>query len=232
VFDPQGPSLYELAKQALSSTERGYDLLAPKFDRTPFRTPAAFVEATLAVGGPATSGLDLCCGTGVGLEAMHAHGVERVVGVDFSRGMLDVAAERVPSATLLQHDVLSLCLDERFELITCFGAFGHILPSEEAALVATVRHHLAPGGRFVFVTAEPPPWWHPTAVAARGFNAVMRVRNALRHPPFVMYYLTFTLPDCLGRLRDGGLEPVVHQAPGDELPAAVVVVTATRRSAG
>jgi hypothetical protein len=39
MFYPQGPTLRELAVQALSSTERGYDLLAPKFDYTPFRTP-------------------------------------------------------------------------------------------------------------------------------------------------------------------------------------------------
>lgn len=39
MFHPKGPSFVELAKQCLSSTERGYDLLAPKFDYTPFRTP-------------------------------------------------------------------------------------------------------------------------------------------------------------------------------------------------
>ena len=39
MFHPQGPTFWELARQALSSTQRGYDLLAPKFDFTPFRTP-------------------------------------------------------------------------------------------------------------------------------------------------------------------------------------------------
>ena len=39
MFHPQGPTLFELARQALSSTDRGYDLLASKFDYTPFRTP-------------------------------------------------------------------------------------------------------------------------------------------------------------------------------------------------
>jgi hypothetical protein len=34
MFSPEGPSLRELAIQALSSVEGGYDLLAPKFDRT------------------------------------------------------------------------------------------------------------------------------------------------------------------------------------------------------
>src|SRR2546430_8673021 len=49
VFHPKGPTLRELAVQALSSTERGYDLLAPKFDCTPFRTP----DAILRRGAPA-----------------------------------------------------------------------------------------------------------------------------------------------------------------------------------
>ena len=38
VFSPGGPSVRELAMQALSSVEGGYDRLAPKFDHTPFRT--------------------------------------------------------------------------------------------------------------------------------------------------------------------------------------------------
>ena len=46
VFSPQGPSVRELVMQALSSVEGGYDLLAPKFDRTPFRTSDGVLDAT------------------------------------------------------------------------------------------------------------------------------------------------------------------------------------------
>jgi hypothetical protein len=45
MFHPQGPTFFELARQALSSTERGYDLLAEKFDYTPFRTDDIFLRA-------------------------------------------------------------------------------------------------------------------------------------------------------------------------------------------
>jgi hypothetical protein len=45
MFTAQGPTFRELAVQALSSVERGYDLLAPKFDHTPFRTPDAVLDA-------------------------------------------------------------------------------------------------------------------------------------------------------------------------------------------
>ena len=63
MFHPKGPSFLELARQALSSTERGYDLLAPKFDYTPFRTPQWLLDAVakpLREMGPFRSGLDLC----------------------------------------------------------------------------------------------------------------------------------------------------------------------------
>lgn len=45
MFTKQGPTVRELAVQALSSTERGYDLLAPKFDHTPYRTPDRVLDA-------------------------------------------------------------------------------------------------------------------------------------------------------------------------------------------
>src|SRR5438477_13026301 len=93
MFHPQGPSFFELAEQALSSTERGYDLLAPKFDYTPFRTPDWLLEPVssyLKELGPFATGLDLCCGTGAGLEVLRPVCREQVVGIDFSRGMLAV----------------------------------------------------------------------------------------------------------------------------------------------
>ena len=67
MFHPNGPALRELIVQALSSTERGYDLLAPKFEYTPFRTPEAIVVPAIAhLGSPGSiaTALDMCCGTG------------------------------------------------------------------------------------------------------------------------------------------------------------------------
>jgi len=62
VFHPRGPTFLELARQGLSSTRRGYDLLAPKFDDTPFRTPDPIVRVVgerLARHGRFAGGLDL-----------------------------------------------------------------------------------------------------------------------------------------------------------------------------
>ena len=107
MFSPQGPSLRELTVQALSSVERGYDLLAPKFDATPFRTPAVILDATAAaLPGPFEKGLDVCCGTGAGLTVLRSV-CSSVTGVDFSAGMLTQAREAHPEATLVRADVRS-----------------------------------------------------------------------------------------------------------------------------
>jgi ubiquinone/menaquinone biosynthesis C-methylase UbiE len=219
MFHSNGPTFLELAEQALSSTERGYDLLAPKFDYTPFRTPDWFLELVrsyLEHIGPLVSGLDLCCGTGAGLEMLRPLCRERVVGVDFSAGMLHICQEKLKAAPgsaeveLVRGNVLRLPFDAAFDVVVCFGAFGHILPRDEPRFVAEIARVLNPGGRFVFITSHSPPLWSRRSILSRLFNAAMHVRNALVAPPFIMYYLTFLLPevDCL--LRRCGLEVEVR----------------------
>src|SRR3954451_24263885 len=101
VFHEKGPTFWELAVKALSSTERGYDLLAPKFDYTPFRTPQPILDVVatqLAPLGPFGCGLDVCCGTGAGMELLRPLCRARVVGLDFSRGMLEVGRQGTTAA--------------------------------------------------------------------------------------------------------------------------------------
>lgn len=201
MFTSQGPSLRELAVQALSSVERGYDLLAPKFDRTPFRTPDRMldaVEETLAAReGSFGSGLDVCCGTGAGLGMLRRLCRGRVTGVDLSAGMLAEAARAYPEGPegvdLVRADALALpeSLGGAYDLAVSFGAFGHFLPSERPALFAGVYRALRPGGVFAFPVGAPIPVTSPLWWAVAGFDAAMRVRNAVWRPPFVMYYRTF-----------------------------------------
>jgi SAM-dependent methyltransferase len=237
MFHPNGPTFLELAVQALSSTERGYDLLAPKFDYTPFRTPDWVLEpvaAYLQTAGPFRSGLDLCCGTGVGLRLLRPLCTERVVGLDFSRGMLEVCRQRTADAPgtarlgLLRGNALALPFDGEFDVVVCFGAFGHILRRDEPRFAAEVARVLRPGGRFVFVSSYPPPAWSRRFWLSRLFNGAMRLRNLLLSPPFIMYYLTFLLPGVHDLLRQQGLDVEVRPL-GLEGPwAGLRLVVATR----
>jgi ubiquinone/menaquinone biosynthesis C-methylase UbiE len=213
VFHPDGPTLRELLEQALSSTERGYDLLAPKFDRTPFRTPDELLAPLAnAIGGERSidAALDVCCGTGAMMRWLRPLCRTRVVGLDFSAGMLDVARREVARAAgtaaieLLRGDALELTFDNEFDVVTSVGAFGHVRPRDEERFVRGIARALRVGGRFAFVTAEMPgiasaAWW-----MSRGFNAAMHLRNAIVRPPFHMYYLTFLWPHVKPLLEGAG----------------------------
>ncbi|MGW4444768.1 class I SAM-dependent methyltransferase [Streptomyces sp. NPDC004682] len=222
MFSPEGPTLRELAVQALSSVERGYDLLAPKFDRTPFRTPDPVLEAVakaLGPHGPYEDGLDLCCGTGAGLDVLTGLCRRSVTGVDFSAGMLDVARERAvagsgkPSVAWVRADARALPFTAAFDLVVSFGAFGHFLPAELPGLFQQVHNSLRPGGQFVFPVLAPP---RPTSLAywaLLGFDAAMRVRNSVWRPPFVMYYRAFRLGDVTRELKRTGFTVELRDLP-------------------
>jgi ubiquinone/menaquinone biosynthesis C-methylase UbiE len=207
VFSPQGPSLRELFIQAMSSVERGYDLLAPKFDHTPFRTPESILDATahaLSELGPFDQGLDVCCGTGAGTRVLEPLCQGRVTGVDFSAGMLAQARSAHPDVTWVRADARALAFVEDFDLAVTFGALGHFLPGERPALFEGVYRALRPGGLFAFPVGAPPRLTSLAYWVTLGFDLTMRVRNAVWRPPFVMYYRTSPLPAVRDDLTAAG----------------------------
>jgi len=238
VFHPRGPSFLELCRQALSSTERGYDLLASKFDYTPFRTPDAVLEPTvekLVRDGEITAALDLCCGTGAAMIHLRPHVQERLTGIDFSAGMLEVARQRVGEASgevtpeFVRGDVLAMPFEADFDLAICVGALGHILPEDEDRFVDGVKRALKPGGRFVLITGERPPKRSVGYLVAKLFNAVMRIRNFFWRPRFIMYYLTFLLPEAADLLRRHGFEVEIREGIYPEPYHGMKLLIATRR---
>ncbi|MHB9864257.1 class I SAM-dependent methyltransferase [Streptomyces sp. YIM S03343] len=240
MFSPEGPSLSELAVQALSSVEHGYDLLAPKFDHTPFRTPDSVLDAVAAAlerTGTFGDGLDLCCGTGAGTDVLARVCRGSVTGVDFSAGMLAVARQReraregagAPVTAWVRADARALPFRDAFDLAVSFGALGHFLPRELPGLFAQVHSVLRPGGAFAFPVLAPP---RPTGLAfwmLIGFDTVMRVRNAVWRPPFVMYYRAFRFGDVRRELVRAGFTVETYALPefgrrGDGSPRARLMV--------
>ncbi|MCB5906307.1 class I SAM-dependent methyltransferase [Streptomyces pinistramenti] len=241
MFTREGPTLRELTQQALSSVERGYDLLAPKFDHTPFRTPDAVLDATAAAVrelGPFHSGLDLCCGTGAGMGVLRQVCRTRAVGVDLSAGMLTVArraqpvADGGPRVNWVRGDARALPFGPVFDLAVSFGAFGHFLPREWPGVFARVHAVLRPGGRFVFPLAAPARPGSSLYWAVAAFDAAMRVRNLLWRPAFVMYYRPFRLTEVRAELVRAGFSVRLRDLPelglrSDRSPRCRLVV-ATR----
>jgi SAM-dependent methyltransferase len=197
----------ELAMQALSSVEGGYDLLAPKFDHTVFRTPDGVLDATagaLRPRGPFGRGLDVCCGTGAGMRVLTSVCQGPVAGVDFSTGMLAQARLGYPDAEWVRSDARALPFAGGFDLAVSFGALGHFLPAERPGLFSGVWRALRPGGVFAFPVGAAAPVTSGWYWALLGFDLAMRVRNAVWRPPFVMYYRTCPLPAVRNDLAASG----------------------------
>src|SRR5262249_5957486 len=119
--------------------------------------------------------------------------------------------------------------EDAFDLAVCFGAFGHILRHEQHEFVRQIARSLRPSGRFVFFTAYCPPFWSPTYLWRRAFNAAMHIRNLLFAPPFIMYYLTFLLPGAQTLLESHGFDVAIHPVTFPKPWTEFKLVVATQR---
>jgi demethylmenaquinone methyltransferase/2-methoxy-6-polyprenyl-1,4-benzoquinol methylase len=105
---------------------------------------------TISGAGPSTRALDLACGTGdiaFGLAACGA----RVVGLDLTLRMLQLARAKVPpapSVAFLTGDMMALPFaDASFDLVTAGYGLRNVPRIEPA--IAEIRRVLRPGGRLL-----------------------------------------------------------------------------------
>jgi SAM-dependent methyltransferase len=100
---------------------------------------------------------------GVGTARIAAPAVRagaKVIGLDLHEGMLkaaEIRRQRLPKSKrghlrLIQGDMRSFELGEQFSLITCpFNALQHMYTNEDfGRCMERIKHHLAPGGLFLF----------------------------------------------------------------------------------
>jgi SAM-dependent methyltransferase len=94
--------------------------------------------------------LELGCGTGSILVRLE--GVPSLTGLDRSPAMLAIAGEKVPRARLVEGDMSSFALGQRFDVvISVFDAINHLTDfAAWCAMFDAVHEHLADGGLFVF----------------------------------------------------------------------------------
>jgi SAM-dependent methyltransferase len=137
-----------------------YDPIARLYDpwsRSVVEDVPFYLEEARRSGGPV---VELAVGTGRIAVPIASDGI-RVIGVDSSPGMLEVARERARLAgvevDLRLGDIRDPPVDERVPLVICpFRSFLHLStdPDRRKALRA-VRRLLVPGGRFVFDVFAP-----------------------------------------------------------------------------
>ena len=160
---------------------------------------------------PGQTAFDLCTGTGkLAHELLPFTGPSgRVVGIDFSPAMLELARLREPQVEFRLGDVTQLSVaDASVDAITIgFGLRN--LVDREAALREMFRV-LRPGGRLVILEFAPPPGgWRMGAYRfylSRVMPAVAGLRNAGEASAYRYLAETvqaFPQPDALARQLDG-----------------------------
>jgi SAM-dependent methyltransferase len=137
-----------------------YDAIAELYDpwsASVVEDVAFYLEEARRSGGPV---LELGVGTGRIAVPIAADGIP-VIGVDSSRGMLDVCARRAALAgvelDLRVGDLREPPVTERVPLVICpFRSLLHMHTDEDRlAVLETVSRLLLPGGRFVFDVFAP-----------------------------------------------------------------------------
>ena len=100
--------------------------------------------------------LDLGCGAGRHLAALHRAGFRHIVGLDLSSELLEIAAERLAEAgeggiELVNADMAHIPYEEYFgTVLSLFTSFGYFERDEDnAAVFAAVRKAAVPGARFL-----------------------------------------------------------------------------------
>jgi SAM-dependent methyltransferase len=98
----------------------------------------------------ATSVLEMGCGTGAILAGLGSG--PSLTGIDRSPEMLDYARRRCPGARLLEADMTSFSLPERFDVVLCvFDTINHVADFEGwRQTFHQVHEHLNAGGLFIF----------------------------------------------------------------------------------
>jgi SAM-dependent methyltransferase len=143
-----------------------YDCWADYYDVTDAdRTPFINFYRSLVTERRPRSLLDLGCGTGTVTIALAQHLVgrhagspgARVVGVDVSSGMLDVARERDARVEWVQGDMRSPPVDGSFDLVICtFNTLQSLLRDDDLAQAfGSVRRLLSADGAFAFDIYQP-----------------------------------------------------------------------------
>jgi 2-polyprenyl-3-methyl-5-hydroxy-6-metoxy-1,4-benzoquinol methylase len=166
------------------------------------RDQFAWIEPRLR-GRDGLSILDVGCGDGWACARLVAHGT--VVGTDLAPGAIERARERVPGATFIAGDFMTLDLGHDFDLVVTLEVLSHV--ADQPAFVAKLASHLRSGGELLLATQNGPvlsrTTWVPPSPPGRLRRWVSRDElRALLEPHFIIDEMaTLTPSGNVGLLR-------------------------------
>ena len=133
-----------------------FDSLAPTWDADMVKSDEIIGKILNNVGFKAgQSVLDVACGTGVMFDYYLKGGAERIVGIDISPKMCEIAGEKYrqnPKVSVLCGDVCDFGFCDKFDLIVVYNAFPHF--KDPQGLIKALAKLLKPDGRLTVAHGE------------------------------------------------------------------------------
>jgi demethylmenaquinone methyltransferase/2-methoxy-6-polyprenyl-1,4-benzoquinol methylase len=167
---------------------------------------------------PGDCALDICCGTGdFARELRQSVGKPgRIVGIDFSRAMLDNGRPKMERAAILraQADAIRLPFSgDAFDAVTVAFGIRNVARIDQA--LREIARVLRPGGRFVCLEfANPEPSLFKTVYDAYSKSVLPRVGGLLSGNPHAYAYLPESVSrfhsraDLAAAIAAAGFDPV------------------------
>jgi ubiquinone/menaquinone biosynthesis C-methylase UbiE len=157
--------------------------------------------------------LDLACGEGYYTRKIRERGAKRVLGVDVSNQMIQLArteeAQNPLGIEYLVHDVRSLELEETFDLVVAAYLFNYARDREELlAMCQAVARSMKPGCRFITVNSNPD---HPPEnfSATRKYGFIKTASKTIQEGTPVIW--TFVLEDRTFAIENYHLSISTHE---------------------
>jgi toxoflavin synthase len=194
-----------------------YDPIAEQYQRSkqqPWRTFIESFRLMQLLGDPTGKAvLDVACGEGFYTRMLRRQGASKVVGIDLSQGMIDLARKQEAQHGLgiefLVGDARELRFTEQFDCAMAAYLLNYARNRDELrAMCQGVAAGLKPGGRFVTVNCNPALHF-PSAPSYRKYGFETRPVGAWREGTPIIW--TFFIEGASFEIENYHLNVAVHE---------------------
>lgn len=133
-----------------------YDLIASDFAklRNSFATEKKYLDLLIQYLQPASTILDVGCGSGYPIASYFIEQGFKITGMDSSKKLLEIAKINCPTMPLIYGDIRDVTINEKFDAIVEWWCLCHLPKEDHLKMIARFSEWLKPGGILEFTSGD------------------------------------------------------------------------------